>query len=144
MLPVSFSISERTILTSTVMHLPQFLSGTMIELRFMQRSHFDGLTIQSINKGEIDMADDRERNQGMKQGTGEGGGQHAPGRNPQDDRSAGGQGGQQGGQHGSQMPGQGSQQGQQPGQRGGSFDPTKGGDGGSYKEGGQNEQNTRR
>ena len=37
------------------------------------------------------MADDRERNQGMKQGTGEGGGQHAPGRNPQDDRSAGGQ-----------------------------------------------------
>jgi len=37
------------------------------------------------------MADDRDRNQGMKQGTGEGDGQHAPGRNPQDDRSAGGQ-----------------------------------------------------
>jgi hypothetical protein len=37
------------------------------------------------------MADDRERNQGMKQGTGEGSGQHAPGRNPQDDRAAGGQ-----------------------------------------------------
>jgi hypothetical protein len=33
------------------------------------------------------MADDRERNQGMKQGTGEGSGQHAPGRNPQDDRA---------------------------------------------------------
>jgi len=40
-------------------------------------------------KGRIDMADDRERNQGVKQGTGEGGGQHAPGRNPQDERSAG-------------------------------------------------------
>ena len=41
------------------------------------------------------MADDRERNQGMKQGTGEGSGQHAPGRNPQDDRAAGGQQGDQ-------------------------------------------------
>ena len=75
------------------------------------------------------MADDRERNQGMKQGTGEGGGQHAPGRNPQDDRSAGGQG---------------SQQGQQPGRRGSDFDPARGGDGGGNKEGGQNEQNPRR
>ena len=64
------------------------------------------------------MADDRERNQGMKQGTGEGGGQHAPGRNPQDDRSVGGQ-------------------------QGGRFDPSKGGDGGSYKEGGQKEQTRR-
>lgn len=70
------------------------------------------------------MADDRERDQGMKQGTGEGGGQHAPGRNPQDDRSAGGQ---QGGQ-----------------QQGGGFDTNRGGDGASTKEGGQNEQNTRR
>jgi len=74
------------------------------------------------------MADDRERNQGMKQGTGEGGGQHAPGRNPQDDRSAGGQ---QGGQ-------------QQDDQKQPDFDPNRGGDGGSYKEGGPNEQNTRR
>ena len=40
------------------------------------------------------MADDRERNQGIKQGTGEGGGQRAPGRNPQDDRAAGRQGDQ--------------------------------------------------
>jgi hypothetical protein len=56
------------------------------------------------------MADDRERNQGMKQGTGEGGGQHAPGRNPQDDRSAGGQqaGQQQGG---------GFKEGEEPGQQ---------------------------
>jgi hypothetical protein len=76
------------------------------------------------------MADDRERNQGMKQGTGEGGGQHAPGRNPQDDRSAGQQGDQQKGNQGDQK---------QP-----DFDPNRGGDGGSYKEGGQNEQNTRR
>ena len=73
------------------------------------------------------MADDRERNQGMKQGTGEGGGQHAPGRNSQDDRSTGGQQGGQG----------------QGGQQGGQFDPNKGGDGGSFKEGGQNEQTRR-
>lgn len=76
------------------------------------------------------MADDRDRNQGMKQGTGEGGGQHAPGRNPQDDRSAGGQ---QSGQKGTQ----GDQQ------QGGQFDQNKGGDGGSYKDGGQNEQTRR-
>jgi hypothetical protein len=68
------------------------------------------------------MADDRERNQGMKQGTGEGAGQHAPGRNPQDDRAAGGK------------------QGHQDRVQKGQFDPSKGGDGGSYKEGGQNEQ----
>jgi len=55
------------------------------------------------------MADDRERNQGMKQGTGEGGGQHAPGRNPQDDRSAGGQQGKE--QQGGQKQGEGTQQG---------------------------------
>ena len=118
----------------------------MIEVTYShERPHCDGLTIQSTNKqGRIDMADDRDRNQGMKQGTGEGSGQHAPGRNPEDDRSAGGQqGGQQGGQKGDQ-PGQGSQQGQQAGQRGGDFDPARGGDGGGYKEGGQNDQNTRR
>ena len=73
------------------------------------------------------MADDRERNQGMKQGTGEGGGQHAPGRNPQDDRSAD-QGGQKDNDLGDQQGGQkGGQQGQQ----------------GSYQEGGQNEQTRR-
>jgi len=72
------------------------------------------------------MADDRERNQGMKQGTGEGSGQHAPGRNPQDDRAAGGQQGDQ----------------QQGDRRGGDFDPSQGGDGG-VKEGGQNEQTRR-
>lgn len=82
------------------------------------------------------MADDRERNQGMKRDSG---GHNAPARNPQDDRSTG----QRGIQHGN-MPGQGSQQGQQPGRRGGDFDPSRGGDGGSYKQGGQNEQNTRR
>lgn len=76
------------------------------------------------------MADDRERNQGIKQGTGEGGGQHAPGRNPQDDRSAGEPGDKQGGQKGDQ-PDQGGQEGKQA-------------DGGGNKEGGQNEQNTRR
>ena len=70
------------------------------------------------------MADDRERNQGMKQGTGEGTGQHAPGRNPQDDRAAGGK------------------QGDQDRERKGGFDPNKG-DGGSYKEGGQSEQTQR-
>jgi hypothetical protein len=70
------------------------------------------------------MAEDRERNQGIKQGTGEGSGQHAPGRNPQDDRAAGGQQRDQ----------------QQDHQRGGDFDPSRGGDGGSVKEGGQNEE----
>ena len=87
------------------------------------------------------MADERERNQGIKQGTGEGGGQQAPGRNPQDDRTAGERGGQ-GNKQGSQEPGEGAQE-QKAGQRGG-FDPTQGGDGGSYKEGGQNEQEARR
>src|SRR5947208_8089786 len=82
----------------------------------------------STTRGRNGMADDRERNQGMKQGTGEGTGQHAPGRNPQDDRSAGGQSGQQGGQQGGKQ---------------GGFDRNKGGDGGSYKEGGQNEQTKR-
>ena len=73
------------------------------------------------------MADDRERNQGMKQGTGEGAGQHAPGRNPQDDRAAGGrENDQKGGQ-----------------QHDVGFDPSRGGDGGSYKEGGQNDQTRR-
>lgn len=80
------------------------------------------------------MTDNRERNHGMKR---ESGGQDAPGRKPQDDRSAG-----RGIQHGN-MPGQGSQQGQQPGRRGGDFDPSRGGDGGSYKEGGQNEHTRR-
>ena len=70
------------------------------------------------------MADDRERDQGMKQGTGEGGGQHAPGRNPQDDRSAG------------------QREPNQPDTER-DFDPSRGGDGGSYKEGGQNEQTRR-
>ena len=78
------------------------------------------------------MADDRERNQGMRQGgkgTGAGeqgaqGGTHqAPGRNPQDDRSAGGQ--------------------KKEGDQGSEFDPNRGGDGGSYKEGGQNEETRR-
>jgi hypothetical protein len=113
----------------------------VIEVINVRGPTFDGQTIQSMNKkGRIDMADDRDRDQGMKQGTGEGGGQQAPGRNPQDDRSAGGQGGQQGGN----MPGQGSQQGQQAGQRGGALDPAKGGDGGSHHEGGQNDLNTKR
>lgn len=71
------------------------------------------------------MADDRERNQGMKQGTGEGTGQHAPGRNPQHDRAAGGK------------------QADQNRERRGDFDPSRGGDGGSYKQGGQNEQTRR-
>ena len=86
------------------------------------------------------MADDRERHQGMKQGTGESGGQHAPGRNPQDDRTAGGQ---QGERQPGKVPGQGSQQGQQAGRRGGDFDPARGGDGGSYNEGGRNDQTRR-
>ncbi len=45
------------------------------------------------------MADYRERNQGLREGTsgkmGQQGGQHAPSRNPQGDRSAGGKQGQQ-------------------------------------------------
>ena len=84
------------------------------------------------------MADDRERQQGMKQGTGNTG-QQAPGRNPEDDRTAG-ERGDKGRQQG-QEPGQGAQD-KQAGR--GGFDPSVGGDGGSYKEGGQNEQESRR
>ena len=85
------------------------------------------------------MADDRERNQGMKQGTGEGTGQHAPGRNPQDDRSTG-----QRGQNEPGMDQPGNQGKNEPGRnQPGGFDPSQGGDGGSYKEGGQNEQTRR-
>jgi hypothetical protein len=84
---------------------------------------------QSTTTGGTDMADDRDRNQGMKQGdvgagAGQQGGAHqAPARNPQEGQQAGRQGDQQGGQ-----------------KQGGDFDPNKGGDGGSYKEGGQNEE----
>jgi len=73
------------------------------------------------------MADDRERNQGMRQGgtgagTGDQGAHQAPARNPQEGQQAGRQGDQR---------------------QGGNFDPNKGGDGGSYKEGGQNEETRR-
>ena len=57
------------------------------------------------------MADNREREQGMKQGTGNTGHQ-APGRNPEDDRTAG-ERGDKGRQQGSQEPGQGAQEDQQ-------------------------------
>lgn len=72
------------------------------------------------------MADDRDRNQGMKQGdvgagAGQQGGAHqAPGRNPQEGQQTGGQGGQ----------------------KQGDFNQNKG-DGGTHKEGGQNEQTRR-
>jgi hypothetical protein len=69
------------------------------------------------------MADDRERNQGIKQGTGEGSGQHAPGRNPQEDHATGGQQGDR-----------------QDNQRGGDFDRSRSG---GVKEGGQNEETRR-
>ena len=74
------------------------------------------------------MADNRERNQGMKRDSG---GRHAPGRNPQDDRSAGQRGQREGIQH------------QQPSRKN-DFDPSRGGDGGNYKQGRKNDQNTRR
>jgi hypothetical protein len=83
---------------------------------------------QSTTTGGTDMADDRDRNQGMKQGdvgagAGQQGGAHqAPARNPQEGQQAGRQGDQK---------------------QGGDFDPNKGGDGGSYKEGGQNEETRR-
>ena len=72
------------------------------------------------------MADDRDRNQGMRQGgqnvgageQGTGGAHEAPGRNP----------------------GEGQQAGQQGGEKKGDFDPNRG-DGG--KEGGQNDQTRR-
>jgi hypothetical protein len=57
--------------------------------------------------------------------------QQSPGRNPQDDRSTGGRGGD------------GEQKGGQDRERQGGFEPSEGGDGGSYKEGGQNEQTRR-
>ena len=72
------------------------------------------------------MADDRDRNQGMKQGdvgagAGQQGGAHqAPARNPQEGQQAGQQGGQK---------------------QGGGFDPNKGPEG--VKEGGQNEETRR-
>ncbi len=79
------------------------------------------------------MSDDRERNQGMKQGTGEGTGQHAPGRNPQDDQLVRDR-------QDDQNRGDQGDTGNKPQN---DFDPTRGGDGGSYKEGGQNEQTRR-
>ena len=68
------------------------------------------------------MADDRDRNQGMKQGdVGQQGGAHqAPARNPKEGQEAG----------------------QQGGQKQGGFDPNKGPDG-ANKEGGQNEDTRR-
>jgi len=77
------------------------------------------------------MPDTRNKNQGQQgdiQQDQEGGSQQSPGRNPRDDRSAGERGGEQKG-------------GQDRGKAG--FDPSEGGDGGSYKEGGQNEQTRR-
>ena len=82
----------------------------------------------TIKKGGTDIADDRERNQGMKQG------------------GAGTGAGEQGGQGGvHQAPARNPQQagGQQGGQKQGDFDPNRGGDGGRYKEGVQNEQTRR-
>ena len=97
-------------------------------LRFIptQAQHF-----QLNNQGGIDMADDRKQNLGQQGGMHEGqrgSSQQAPGRGPQDDRSAGERGQQKGGEDR---------------ERRGGFDPSRGGDGGSYKEGGQNEQNRR-
>jgi hypothetical protein len=87
--------------------------GMMVDENIVWPPFVDGLTILKLRtKREDDMADDREKNQGMKQGGQEGGGQHAPGRNPQDDRSAGGQ----------------DREG-----RGGDFDPSRGGDGANIR-----------
>ena len=69
------------------------------------------------------MAD--KQNLGLHEGQ-ERGSQQSPGRNPQDDRSTGGRGGDH-----------------QHRERRGGFDPSEGGDGGSYKEGGQNEETRR-
>jgi hypothetical protein len=102
--------------TGTVVDMNIFTSGLRI---YSSRAH----QIQLTKRGGIDMADDRNQNLGQQSGNQgqQGGGQQAPGRNQQDDKSAGGQkGGQQGGQN---------REGQ--------------GDGGSYKEGGQNEQTRR-
>ncbi len=105
-----------------------FFTGTLLDISIAVGDFSDTPNcLIKILRGD-DMADDRERNQGMKQGTGEGSGQHAPGRNPQDDRSAG--------QRGENQPDR--EKNQQ-----GDFDPSRGGDGGSYKEGGQNEQTRR-
>ena len=78
------------------------------------------------------MADDRKQNLGQQGGMHEdqqGSSHQSPGRNPQDDRSAGRRGG--------------DQRGDQDRERRSGFDPSRGGDGGSYKEGGQNEQTRR-
>lgn len=68
------------------------------------------------------MPDDRNKQQGDMGEAQKGGAHQAPGRKPQGDQSAGGRGDRE-------------QQGNQQGGRGG--------DGGSYKEGGQNEQTRR-
>jgi len=82
-------------------------------------------------RGGIEMADDRKQNLGQQRGMHEdqqGVSHQSPGRNPQDDRSAGGRG---------------DQRGDQDRERRSGFDPSRGGDGGSYKEGGQNEHTRR-
>jgi hypothetical protein len=107
------------------------LIGTVVDMSNFTRAadFFQPGPSNSTNKrrGGMDMADDRNQNLGQQGGNEgqQGGGQQAPGRNQQDDKSAGGQ---QGGQKGGQQGGQNSE-----GQ----------GDGGSYKEGGQNEQTRR-
>ena len=79
------------------------------------------------------MADNREKNQGLRQGTsgemgkGQQGGQHAPSRKPQSDQSAGGRDGQQ-----IDFDKKGNLDDQQGG--------IKRGYGSDYKEGGRNEQ----
>ena len=76
------------------------------------------------------MADKQNLGQqrGMHEGQ-QGGSKRSPGRNPQDDRSAGDRG---------DRGDRGDQKGGHDRERPGSFDPSRGGDGGSYKEGGQN------
>ncbi len=104
----------------------------------------DGPDIQLTKIRGIDMAYNRDRDQGLREGIGgegiggegmgqQGGGQHAPSRNPQGDRSVGGQ--QKDIDFGGQKPGN-------PGrsQQGG----IKRGDGRSYKETGPSEETTQR
>jgi hypothetical protein len=118
-LRVSFLYGDEIPTDNTNRTLPEELSRHEVarSLIDMLMSGLDcqPLTSQLVSMGGMNMADDRDKQQGQQTGGKEGGqqgGQQAPGRNPQDDKSS--QGGQQGG-HGGQQGGQG-QKGDQGGQ----------------------------
>jgi len=131
MLAVRFSKLESLPNCAQIQSLSFVFAGMMVDIKSYACGPTNARRPETFNrtKGRIDMADYRERDQGLRGDTGGemGRGQHAPGRNPQEDRSAGGQ--QKDIDYSGQKPGNlGRQQG------------IKRGNGRTYKEGGQYDQ----